>query len=475
MSISWDELIRGLPDGPAISAEDVARAGCPAFVVLDDDPTGTQSVSDLPVITSWGIEDLEWGLATDALAVYVMTNSRSLDPADAERVNREAVANGLEAARLTGREAAFVSRSDSTLRGHYPLEPDTIAAVLSERGRRTDGVVIVPAFPEAGRVTIDSVHYAGGVATGFVPVGDSEFAADATFGYRASDLAEWVEERSGGRRGTADVIRIRIGELRTDPDAVVVALTGAHDGQPIVVDCLEENDLRLLALDLARAEDLGHRFIYRVGPPFVRARIGQATRAPLGPAECRPAPGAVASDTTGGLVVVGSHVGLTRRQVDALRERDAIPETVVEVPEVLDGATRVAHLDGVVASAVEDLRRGTVVVRCSGRLVTGADPDDSLRIARAVSDAVVEVVSRVLEARAPRFVIAKGGITSSDVASRGLGIRRAIARGQMLPGIVSLWEPVDGPARGIPYIVFPGNVGDDRSLADVVDTLQASL
>ena len=142
---------------------------------------------------------------------------------------------------------------------------------------------------------------------------------------------------------------------------------------------------------------------------------------------------------------------------------------------MLDGATRVAHLDGVGASAVEDLRRGTVVVRCSGRLVTGADPDDSLRIARAVSDAVVEVVSRVLEARAPRFVLAKGGITSSDVASRGLGIRRAIARGQMLPGIVSLWEPVDGPARGIPYIVFPGNVGDDRSLADVVDTLQASL
>jgi hypothetical protein len=43
----------------------------------------------------------------------------------------------------------------------------------------------------------------------------------------------------------------------------------------------------------------------------------------------------------------------------------------------------------------------------------------------------------------------------------------------MLPGIVSLWEPVDGPAAGIPYVVFPGNVGDDRSLLGVVRILSA--
>lgn len=475
MSISWNDLTRGLADGPTISAETVARAGCPGLIVLDDDPTGTQSVSELPVVTTWDVEDLAWALAGGAPAVYVMTNSRSLDPADAERVNREAVLNGLEAARRTGREVAFVSRSDSTLRGHYPLEPDTIAAVLAEHGIGTDGVVIVPAFPEAGRLTVGSVHYAGSAAAGFVPVGDSEFAADATFGYRSSDLAEWVEEKSGGRHRAGDVLRIGIGELRAGPDAVVVALAGAHDGQPIVVDCLEENDLRLLALGLAGAEGLGRRFIYRVGPPFVRARTGQARRAPLGPDECRPTPGAASSDAAGGLVVVGSHVGLTRRQVDALRGRETVPEAVIEVPRVLDATSRDAHLDEVVAATVDRLGQGTVLVRCSDRLVTGTDPGDSLRIARAVSGAVVEVVSRVLAARAPRFVIAKGGITSSDVASRGLGIRRAIARGQMLPGIVSLWEPVDGPARGIPYIVFPGNVGDDRSLADVVDTLQASL
>jgi uncharacterized protein YgbK (DUF1537 family) len=107
-------------------------------------------------------------------------------------------------------------------------------------------------------------------------------------------------------------------------------------------------------------------------------------------------------------------------------------------------------------------------------LVKRDDPTESLRIARTVSAAVVAVVQRTLAAHPPRFVIAKGGITSSDVAAYGLGIRHGIVRGPMLPGIVSLWEPVDGPAKGIPFVVFAGNVGDDRSLLEVVRVLSST-
>ncbi len=112
-----------------------------------------------------------------------------------------------------------------------------------------------------------------------------------------------------------------------------------------------------------------------------------------------------------------------------------------------------------------------MVVHTSRLLRRSDSADESLEISRRVSAAVVDLVQRVLAARPPRFVIAKGGITSSDVAAHGLSIRHAIVRGPMLPGLVSLWEPVDGPAKGIPYIVFAGNVGDDESLADVVRIL----
>ena len=466
-----DELTAGLPAGPAVDPAGVAAALNRTLVVLDDDPTGTQSVADLPVVTGWSVEDLTWALSTGAPAVYVMTNSRSLDPTDAERVNVEVVTNALAAAERAGARVAFVSRSDSTLRGHYPLEPATIADLLERAGTRVDGIILSPAFPDAGRLTVHGTHYAGGPADGFVPVGRTEFAGDKTFGYSASFLPAWVEEKTAGAVSAADVAVIDLATLRTDEDAVVAALSAARDRTPIAVDCVEENDLLLLARALQRAEDAGATFVYRVGPPFVRARIGQAPRAPLSAAEARPADFAPDSDAAGGLIVVGSHVGLTGRQVDALRAATATPEVVLDVPAVLDPAKRGAHVLAVAERAAGALRSGNVVVRRGGAFVAGRNAEESLDFARRVSAAVVEVVQRVVAARCPRFVIAKGGITSSDVAGRGLGINRALVRGPMLPGIVSLWEPQDGPAAGVPYIVFAGNVGDDDSLARVVATL----
>ncbi|RLP12688.1 four-carbon acid sugar kinase family protein [Propionibacterium australiense] len=466
-------LTAGIPAGPSVNPADVSAGLTRALVVLDDDPTGTQSVADLPVVTGWQVEDLEWALSTGASAVYVMTNSRSLDPDMAKQVNTEVVTNAMTAAERVGRRIIFVSRSDSTLRGHFPLEPDTIADVLERAGTTVDGVVLSPAFADAGRITVHGVHYAGSAKAGFVPVGQTEFAADKTFGYQASYLPEWVEEKTSGAVRAQDVVVIDLLTLRTDEDAVVDRLRSVRNRTPIAVDCVEENDLLLLARALQRAEAAGANFVYRVGPPFVRGRIGQTPHAPLTSEQSRPADFAPASDAVGGLIVVGSHVGLTGRQVDALREATATPEIVIDVPTVLDADRRDPHVRQVAEQAAAALRQGNVVVRRGGAFVAGRDAGESLEFARRVSAAVVEIVQRIVAIRCPRFVIAKGGITSSDVASRGLGIRRALVRGPMLPGIVSLWEPQDGPAAGIPYIVFAGNVGDEGSLTDVVGTLNA--
>ncbi len=475
VKIAGADLLAGYPEPLAVSAVEVhAARGASArrLVVLDDDPTGTQSVADLPVLTSWSREDLAWALGTGAPAVYVMTNSRSLAPATAAERNRAVATNALRAAAELGVEIDFVSRGDSTLRGHYPLEPDVLTETLADvAGATADGVVIVPAFGDAGRITVGGVHYAGSAADGYLPVGETEFAKDASFGYASSDLRAWVEEKSQGRYGADDVTAITLDVLRSGADAVAEALLRCADGRPVVVDAVEETDLRVLALALLRAEAAGKRFVYRVGPPFVRALIGQDVLEPLTAAEVAGIrSGGMAQDATSGLIVVGSHVSQTTRQLEALRDRRHPAEVEIDVDSVLRG-DRDAHLADVVARTVELLEAGNVVVRTSRTLVTGDDAGASLDIARTVSDAVVEVVQRILAARPLRFVIAKGGITSSDVASRGLEITRAIVRGPMLPGIVSLWEPSEGPARGIPYIVFAGNVGTEQNLADVVDKL----
>jgi uncharacterized protein YgbK (DUF1537 family) len=469
-----------------------AEASPRVLVVLDDDPTGTQSVADLAVLTRWDVADFSWAFThirenQTKPAVYVLTNTRSLDPAEAAARNEEIVRNALAAAAGNVR-LGFVSRSDSTLRGHYPLEPDVIAAtVAAETGETTDGVVIVPAFPDAGRVTIGGVHYMRGTgddAGRLTPVAETEFAKDASFGFANSEMAKYVEEKSQGRFPAGDVIVldlniIRAGASAQDPaisaKAIADAIGSATNSTPIVADIVTENDFRALALGLEEAERRGKKLLYRVGPPFVRGRIGQEIRTALTSEEAYAGNN---PSTAGGLIVVGSHVGLTTRQLNVLTAEHSSARIIeIDVEKVVAethtaGETGAdAYIGTVVSDVVDALRGGDVIVHTSRLLIKTDDAAESLRIARTVSAAVVAVVNRTLKTFPPRFVIAKGGITSSDVAAHGLEIRHAIVRGPMLPGIVSLWEPVDGPAKGIPYIVFAGNVGDDESLAQVTRKL----
>ncbi|MET1035685.1 MAG: four-carbon acid sugar kinase family protein [Arthrobacter sp.] len=474
---SLEELLSTYPSAPAVSSEAIraAMAAGPrrVFVVLDDDPTGTQSVADLPVLTRWETADLAWALARDVPAVYVLTNTRSLAPAEAAGRNREVARAALEAASGLGIAVSFVSRGDSTLRGHFPLETDVLREeYTASTGRTVDGILLVPAFPDAGRVTIGGVHYfvLDGQA---VPVAETEFARDATFGYRHSDLPGYVEEKTGGTVAATDVLVLDLDTIRRGgPEAIADLLLGARDAVPIAVDYVAEEDLRQVALGLALAEARGGTYLFRAGPPFARGVIGQDPRPPLTAAEIF-AGGEPA--TRGGLIVVGSHVGVTTRQLDHLGANLPVALTAeIDVASVIDPARREAHLEGLVRDITTALSRGNVVVHTSRELVKTEDGDESLDISRRVSAAVVDVVRRTLANTPPRFVIAKGGITSSDVAAHGLEIRHAIVRGPMLPGIVSLWEPQDGPARGIPYIVFAGNVGADSSLTDVTVKLSAT-
>lgn len=460
-----DALLASLPAPVEIEAAEVRAAldSRGVLVVLDDDPTGTQSVANLPVLTRWEQEDLAGAFATGAPAVYVLTNTRSLDEETAAERNREVVAVALAAASDAGLHVTFVSRGDSTLRGHFPLETDVLTSEIVAHGGTAPALtLLVPAFPDAGRITVDSVHYwvVDGEAT---PVGQTPFAKDATFGFASSNLRDWVEEKTEGRIQSADVAALTIAVIRSGVDAVASFLNSVPAGSVVAVDVVEESDMRVVALALHRLHD--RAVLLRVGPPYVRAHIGQDIADPVR-AEDIP----FAYDR-GGLVVVGSHVPLTTQQLEELRSQR--PDTVtieLDVRSLIDDR-REAHLDAQAETVAEALGSGSVIVHTTRELIIGADGDESLEIARKISSGVVELVRRVLAIAPPRFVIAKGGITSSDVASEALEIRRATVLGPMLPGIVSLWQPQTGPAVGIPYIVFAGNVGDPDSLARVVATL----
>jgi len=435
--------------------------------VLDDDPTGSQAVHGIQAVTVLDEDAYGAALAGAAGACFVLTNTRSLDePAAAELTAR--AARGLMAvAQRRGARIQLISRSDSTLRGHVMAEVAALQATRQQAaGRGFDGVLLAPAFLEAGRLTAADIHWAR-AGRDLVAVGETEFARDPVFGYAASDLRDFVSQKSGGAIGRDDVASISLADIRLGgPSRVRDLLAGVEGGTWVVVNATAYPDLDTVACGVLLAERAGRSFLFRTGPSFVRALSGQRPRAPLRGHEIRPARGRGGH----GLVVVGSHVSQTSRQVAALRARGGTAGIELDVPAVIGGASDVvAATARRVAGA---LRRSDVLLYTSRTPVAGRDRADSLAIARRVSAALARTVREALPAR-PAWIVAKGGITSHDVAVHGLGIRRAEVAGQLFPGVISVFRPIDAApgAIGMPYVVFAGNVGDDGMLARVVAIL----
>ncbi len=439
-------------------------------VVLDDDPTGVQSVHGVPVLTTWAVEDLRWALEQPSPTFYILTNSRSLPEREAVALNQE-IARNLLGAAGPGTDFDVVSRSDSTLRGHYPAETDALAEALREGGREPDGLVICPAFFEAGRLTLDDVHWVRQDGL-LVPAGETEFASDHSFGYRSSDLKAWVEEKTRGQLAASEVLSVGLTDLREGgPERVAEILARASGGRPVVLNAAAYADLEVFVLGLLAAEEVGKRFLYRTGPSFVRTRGGITAPKILGTADLY----RKRSGEGHGLVLVGSYVPTTTRQLEGALALDGLRGVEVSVPRLLEPGGREAELARVVEEVNHSLISSEVVVYTSRELVTAGEAGlTNFEIGAAVSGALVEVMRRVDRALPLSFVVAKGGITSSDVATKGLGVRRAEVAGPLLPpGIVPVWIlPDENDFPGLPYVIFPGNVGGPSSLAEVIEVLR---
>ncbi|HEY0804006.1 MAG TPA: four-carbon acid sugar kinase family protein [Pseudonocardiaceae bacterium] len=437
--------------------------------VLDDDPTGTQTVADIPVLTSWSVDDLRWAFDRGPGVFYVLTNTRSMNPDAARACNAEIAANLATAAE--GTRVRVVSRCDSTLRGHYPLETDVHQAASAAAGRPYDAMLFSPAYLAAGRLTVNDVHWSRR-GEELVPIASTEFAGDTTFGYRSSNLRAFVLEKTGTRWRPEDIVSLDLATIRTGgPDAVCRRLLRVHGSRPVIVNAADEEDLAVVVLGVQLAERQGRRFLHRSGPSLVRVLGGIPIRAPLRHEQLYPA-GPRAGH---GLVVVGSHVGHSTRQVAELLELPDLTTVMLDVPTLLaadDPARLVAELAADVTAA---LARSDVLIATSRELVSGATPGDGLSIAGRVSRALVDIVATARAVAPLRFVIAKGGITASDIATSALRIRRAEVLGQLFPGMVSVWRTADGEAdAGLPFVVFAGNVGDTSALADAVTLLRGA-
>jgi len=431
------------------------------IIVLDDDPTGTQTVHDIDVYTDWSEESIKSGFDSSKM-FFVLTNSRAFDEQTTKDVHRDIAKKILK----QSKDFIVISRGDSTLRGHYPIETACMNEVFKEAGMGMDGEIISPFFPEGGRYTIDDVHY---VKQGeeLTPAGETEFARDKTFGYKSSNLKDWVEEKTSGEYKASDVLSIPLDMLKAkDYDGIADILCQCENFRKVIVNAKEYDDLRVFAVAFEKALEKGKRFLFRSAAAMVKVLGAVSDQDLLTSKQLRDS-----DNKNGGLIIVGSHVAKTTSQLESLRSSSSnsniefieLNQHLAVDPEAFNKETaRVLEL------ATKNIKEGkdTVVMTRRERFDLGGDKESELRLAVTIGDKLVSIVSD-FPVR-PSFVIAKGGITSSDVATKGLGIKKANIAGQILPG-VPVWQAgSESKYPGLMLVIFPGNVGDEDALVQAV-------
>ena len=494
----YDKLpLSVLEEYPAVDVEAVHKKYMEEYesfgrkiVVLDDDPTGVQTVHGVHVYTDWSQESLAEGLGEENSMFFILTNSRSFSVEKTETEHRILARRIGRAAAEAGKDFVLVSRGDSTLRGHYPFELEVLKEVLEEEtGREIHGQILCPFFREGGRFTIEGVHY---VKEGdwLIPAGQTEFAGDKTFGYSSSHLAAYAEEKSGGRYRKEDAVMISLNMLRAgNYDEITELLMETEQFRLVAVDAIAESDVEVFATCLLRAMKAGKRFLIRSAAAVPKV-LGNVNKIPLltreklleeGRETENAESGQSLADTQayGGIVLVGSHVKKTSQQLEVLRKageegkiRSGMEFLEFRVGACFEEGGLEAETKRVIGETETVMSQGkTAVVYTSRELLApeGMTKEELLRLSVNISDAVTAVIAGLH--RKPRFLIAKGGITSSDVGTKALGVRKALVLGQVQPG-VPVWKT--GPESkfpGLPYIIFPGNVGDADTLKNIVEML----
>lgn len=431
------------------------------IIVLDDDPTGSQTVHSCLLLTRWDVATLKEGLQDDAPLFFVLTNTRGMDAVSATTITREVCVNlkqALDELDAAGRtiNPLVVSRSDSTLRGHYPVETDVIAEELGP----FDAHFMVPAFFEGGRFTKDSVHYL--IVNGKpVPVHETEFARDSVFGYENSYLPDYVEEKTQGRIKAADVVRFQLNDVRGDSMTRLMALA---DNQCCVVDSESQDDLNNFCNQLMAAADQGKRFLFRSAASLLTA-LAQLPPQPV-KAESM---SSYVRNAKPGAVIVGSHVQKTTDQLAELLKMPGIDAIEVDVERI---AEEYSSLLNSISKEIMTIHQQdkTAVIFTSRLEKTFATQAERLAFGIRVSEFLMDIVRNLPESLG--FLISKGGITSNDVLSEGLNLRTSRVVGQILPGCSVVCCPPDhNRYPNLPVVIFPGNVGDEHSLAKAYEYL----
>jgi uncharacterized protein YgbK (DUF1537 family) len=292
-------------------------------------------------------------------------------------------------------------------------------------------------------------------------VHETEFARDPIFGYKNSFLPAYVEEKTGGRIKSSQVERFLLSDIRRSCLDRLMKLTG---NRCCVVDAENQQDLDRFAADSLAALEKGKRFLFRSAASLLTS-LSHLPPQPVPYDQMR----RFVRDGKPGAIVVGSYVKKTTQQLEELLKVPGTIPVEVHVEEIL---SRREKLHGEILMHAEQAHREgkTSVIYTSRTEKRFSDPQQQLSFSKEVSAFLMSIVQNLPDTLG--FLISKGGITSNDVLSKGLGLRSSRLLGQVYPGCSVVRTPSDHPRfPRMLVVLFPGNVGDDLALALVYKRL----
>ena len=467
------EILNAIPKADSKSIQTAYEQALSHFqhkiIVLDDDPTGIQTVHGVSVFTDWSEESIEAGFLEDSRMFFILTNSRSMTEKETAAAHETIASTIVKVAERLHQDFIIVSRGDSTLRGHFPLETEVLRTTIEQRSSfQFDGEIILPFFQEGGRFTINNIHY---VQEGhdLIPAGGTEFARDRTFGFQSSHLGEWIEEKSGGTFTKKNTTYISLEDIRAlRIDQIKDQLMTVKDFQKVVVNAVDYDDVKVFVVALIDAIKAGQHFLFRSAAALTKVLGGVEDQALLTRQDL-----IQEESPNGGLIMVGSHVKKTTEQLRALQQNKDIAFIEFNTHLVLEPEEFQEEIDRVIEQTEMLLASGqsVAVYTRRERLDLGDNrQEEELKLSVQISDAVTSIVQR-LTIR-PKYLIAKGGITSSDIGTRGLSVKRATVAGQIKPGIPVWQTGEESKFPFISYVIFPGNVGSKDTLKEAVEILE---
>jgi len=437
------------------------------FVVIDDDPTGSQTVHDCLLLLKWDCSTLAKGFESKSNLFFILANTRSLSENDAKLTIEEICKNLKKVIASQGyeEEIIFISRGDSTLRGHNFLEPSALNSCLGP----FDATFHIPAFIEGKRLTINGSHFVDKT-----PINQTIFARDVIFGYETSNVKNLLFQKSKSQINIEDIQNLFLSDIEIlndeENNIVLKKLKNLNKNKHIIVDAENYSQLKKFTLAIKKLIKQ-KKFLFRTAASFISSisekksfsqseiffsnlRIRNKEKSFLP-----------------GLIIVGSYVELSTIQLNNLLEIsncNPIELDVFEFFKITSSENNHEQRNLFKNKFLKEIRfsfeKGETPVLFTSRKFMSFDYSEQFNFYNSLSSFIAELVADLKYEIG--YLISKGGITTNIILSNGLNADYVYLEGQILTGISVVTYNLKNDEK-LPIVTHPGNIGTEDSLVNI--------